>query len=237
MGVLPGIGGLIVAAGGSLIQKGYGYAYGTTAPYDLALGYGTVVSGEPPEPGDLVVWLVTAGNTAINDLTALGWAQQRKNTASWAGVATLAKVLVSGDISSPPEAITDAGRGACGMWVAYSIEGTIEALACAGLTDSYSTGAPSARSVNSSALMDNQVAITMSHAWGDDDNISLAWSGAVPDIQYQAPVSILAASTGGPLVVEVEWGVHLAVGGENITVSQGDDGANGLAAGYVAVTF
>ncbi len=217
----------------SLAQKGFGYIEGANDTANLALSYANVSSGSAPSVGDLVAWIVFAGDLGaqpINDLTGSGWAQSRTSDLGYF-ISSLAKVVVSGDISSPPTIVTAPQLGSAAMWVAYTVSGDIGTLTVNGLTRSPSAGNPDPEdiSVNSTALTTSQYAIMMSLGTGDDGVISLAWSGATPDIQFQR--TNVFSTTG-----DVEYAVHLIAGGESITVSKGDDGGlNCLAAGYVAV--
>ncbi len=218
----------------ALTQKGYGYIEGASDTANLALSYANVSSGSAPSAGDLVAWIVFAGDLSaqpINDLTGSGWAQSRTSDLGYF-TSILAKVVVSGDISSPPTIVTGPQLGSAAMWVAFTVAGDVGTLAVAGLARSPSVGNPDPEdiAVNSTALSTSQYAITMSLGTGDDGAISLAWTGATPDIQFQR--TNVFSTTG-----DVEYAVHLIAGGESITVSKGDDGGlNCLAAGYVSVS-
>jgi len=231
---LSGFGGAISLPFSGLTQKGYGYIEGAGNTSDLTLSYANVSAGSAPNSGDLVVWMVLGLDNSAQpaaDLSGSGWTQSRVYADGLAGTTMLGKVVTSGDISSPATVVSAPTAGSAGMWVAYSFNGSIS-LTVNSLQAQYSAGsAPSSDTVDSSALTSVQYAITMSLGTGTDDVISLSWSGATPDIQFQRTNVLSTATT------DIEWAVHLAQGGESVTISKGDDTNNNIiASGYFAVS-
>lgn len=221
----------------SLTQKGYGYIEGASNTANLALSYANVSAGSAPSAGDLVVWMVMGKDTSaqpIDDLTGSGWTQSRVYATGEMGSSILAKVVSAGDIASPATVVTSPTAGSAAMWVAYSVAGSVASLTANSLQIEYSgASAPSASdTVDSSALTSEQYAITLSFGGGSDGDISLSWSGATPDIQFQR-TNVYETSSG-----DIEWGVHLAAGGESVVISKSsDDGSyNSLSTGYIAVS-
>lgn len=223
----------------SLTQKGYGYKDSPGDGASFTLTYGSVLSGSAPTSGDLVVWIAysadgTAPATYANDLTGSGWAQGRSTTGTGSLVlagTVLAKVLTSGDISSPPTAFTTPPLGSAGMWVAYTVTGTVTTLAVNNYDHQDSgTSAPSNDTQDSTSLGANQFAITISAGYGTDGTIGLSWSGATPDVQFQRTNCIDSGAD------EIEYAAHLSNGGVSVTISKPDDGGlNGLQSAYVSV--
>jgi len=216
----------------TLVQKGYGYVEGTSSSADLTLSYGTVSGGSAPAAGDLVVWIVYAlDNTAqaINDLTGSGWTQDRRYVSTLLCSSVLAKVVVAGDISAPPTGVTAPTSYSSAMWVAYTVTGTISTLAVTNHQSEYgNASAPSSQAQDSSAVPDDEYAITVAFGGGNDDTIGLNWTGATPDIAFQR------SNFGG--TTDIKYGAELTLGGASITISKDDDGAlNSLASAYVSV--
>jgi len=221
------------AGGGlTLTQKGYGIS-DTGGTGNITLNYSSVSAGAAPAAGDLVVWMVAAfddGAQPINDVSGSGWTQSRAYVSTFLGASILAKVVTAGDISSPATIVTSPTDGASGTWVAYSLGASISSLSVSSLQAEFSdAGGPSSDAVNSTGIGPNAIAITTSFGTGSDDDISLSWSGATPDIQFQRSVLRLGA-------IEVEYAAKKSVGGVSVTVSKSDDGTyNSIATGYVTV--
>ena len=218
----------------TLAQKGYGYVEGASSTANLTLGYGTVSGGSAPAAGDLVVWIVYAlDNTAqaIDDLTGSGWSQDRRYVSGLLCSSVLAKVVVAGDVSSPPTGVTAPTSYSAAMWVAYTVTGTVSTLTVTNHDSEYGSGsAPASDAQDSTAVPDDEYAITVAFGGGNDGTIGLNWSGATPDVAFQ--VSNLGGST-----TDVEFAAELSLGGASITISKDDDGAlNSLASAYVAVS-
>lgn len=216
----------------SLTQKGYGYIESASTG-NLALSYGNVSSGSAPSAGDLVVWIVEATDNsaqAINDLTGSGWTQSRAYVSTLIGASILAKVVSASDIASPPTGVTSPVYGAAGMWIAYTVSGSITSLAANSLTAEYSgTSAPSNQTPNASA---SSRAIMLSLGLGSDNAMSIAWSGATADISLERT----NVMSNGSLIVDIKYLAKLGVPGDSVTISMGDDGSlNALASGYIAV--
>jgi hypothetical protein len=234
-GVMLGSG---VGATGSIAQKGYGRIYGASATANLALSYANVESGSAPAAGDLVAWFVMAFDSVespVVDLTGSGWAQGSNYVSSFLAVSMLAKVVVAGDISSPPTVISGPNNGSLGFWVAYSITGTIASLAVSAISAQYaSDNAPSNQNKDSSALNAPDVAITIGAGGGSDNSPSMSMSGATADISFTSANNVWGD---GPNA-ETQFLVNAATGGANITFSKGDDGGtNHMASGFVTVDF
>ena len=220
-------------AGGSLslTQKGYGYIE-TATTGNMTMSYANVQSGSAPSAGDLVVWMVGAVDTAaqaINDMTGSGWAQSRAYTDP-ACASVLAKVVAAGDVASPGTIVTAPTNGAAGLWIAYSVSGSIASLTAGGLSIVYSGASdPGNASLNASA---SALAVMLSYGFGTVGT-SLAWSGATPDIQLERA----NVTNVGGLVGDWEWFAKRSSPGDSITVSKGDDGSeNIIAVGYISVT-
>jgi hypothetical protein len=226
------------SAGGpvSLTQKGYGRVYGANNTASLALSYANVESGSAPSADDLVVWFIFAADTSASpvvNLTGSGWAQNTNYVSGNFAASMLAKVVVAGDISSPPTVVSGPTHGSIGFWVAYSVTGTISALSVSSLNAQWaSLSAPTNQTVNSSALNDPDVAITIGAGGGDDGSPSMAISGATADIDFTTAANVWVSAA-----AETQFLVDATVGGANITFSKGDDGGNNhMASGFVTVT-
>lgn len=226
------------AVAASITYKGHGHVYDSGETNDLSMSYANVDGGSAPAAGDLVVWLMLAGDpsgvTPILDLTGSGWAQARSYVDTFLGSTILAKVVNAGDLSSPPVVVDDPVNGSIGFWIAYSIDGTISVLSVPVLNGRYSgNSAPANQSVDSSALEPPNVAITIAGGGGDDGSPSTAISGATADITFTSANNQWIA--GG---AETRFIVNATVGGASVTVSKSDDGIyNHLASGYVSVAF
>lgn len=221
-----------------LTQKGYGHVYGASNTANLAMSYANVDGGSAPAAGDLVVWFVLSrrsspSSSPNNDLTGSGWVQGNNYVTGFTGASILAKVLVSGDLSSPPTIVTSPQFGSLGFWVAYSFTGAINALAVSMINQQFSSAsAPSNQVVNSTSIASTDTAITLGTGGGDDGSPSLAMSGATADINWTTAANIWISAIG-----ENQYLVKKSVGGANITFSKGDDNANNMmASGYVQVS-
>ncbi len=218
-----------------LTQKGYGYIEGAGDTATLALSYANVSAGSAPSAGDLVVWMVLGFDNAaqcINDLSGSGWTQSRVYADGMNCVSMIGKVITSGDIASPPTAVTSPTNGSAGMWVAYSFDGSIS-ITVNSLSTQHSAGsAPSSDALNSTALGTNEYAITMGFGTGTDGTISLTWTGFGPDIQFQRD-NVMASGT-----ADVEWAAHMFEGGQSVTLSKSSDDGNwnSIGSGYFAIT-
>lgn len=223
-----------LSSGITLTQTGYGTVQGGTSTANLTLGYGTVRGGVAPVAGNLVVWLIYARDNAaqaINDLTGSGWTQDRRYVSASYCSSMLAKVVVAGDISSPPTGVTAPTSGSCAMWVAYSVTGSVSSITV-NTHDSEFTDAtaPASDTQNSTGVGGSNYAITLAFGSGTDGTIGVNWSGATPDVTYQ--ISNLYGS-----ITDIAFSAELTLGGANITISKNDDGSgNGLASAYIKVS-
>lgn len=230
---------LTYTTAGSLTPKGYGHIYGASSTANLALSYANVDSGSAPAAGNLVVWCIFAVDSTadpIQDLTGSGWQQvDGWDTTSDIARAMLAKVVVSGDVSSPPTIISGPTGGSIGFWAAYTVTGTIASLSISALNwENSGNSAPSNQTVNSSALNSPDVAISIGAGGGDDGSPSMSISGATADINFTSAANVWGASGSR----ETQFLVNATVGGANITFSKGDDGGlNLMASAYVTVDF
>lgn len=216
-----------------LTQKGYGYAQSVGGTGNVTLGYGTVSSGSAPVAGDLVVWTVYAYDNAaqaINDLTGSGWTQDRRYIAGSLCSSVLTKVVVAGDVSSPPTGVTAPTAGSVAAWVAYTITGSVSALTVNNHDSEFSSAsAPASDIQNSTTIPGESYSITVACGGGSDDNIGLNWSGATPDFSFQR--------TNIDSGIDVKFDGVLVLGGANVTISKDDDGTlNSLFSAYVAVS-
>lgn len=232
MQVMAGYGGTPLA----LTQKGYGHVYDTSETSDLSMSYANVDGGSAPAAGDLVVWIFMAIDSVgqpILDLTGSGWVQEKSYITSIGGGTLLAKVVTAGDVSSPPLVVDDPEFGSIGFWVAYSISGSVSSVTVNSFTwDFSSAAAPANQVVDSSALNDSSIAITVAAGGGSDDSPSLAISGASADITFTSSNNQWVTSG-----AETRFMVNATAGGAAITFSKGDDGnSNHLLSGYVAVS-
>jgi hypothetical protein len=223
------------AAGGTLAQKGYGHVYGASSTANLDLSYANVDGGSAPVAGDLVVWFVLAidsSASSVADLTGSGWAQASSRVVTMDS-SMLAKVVVSGDISSPPTVISGPTDGSIGFWAAYTVGGSISSLSVSTLSRQYpNTSAPSNQTQDSSALNEPSVAITIGAGGGDDGSPSMSISGATADINFTSAANAWHSGA------ETQFLANATVGGVSITFSKGDDGSkNHMASGYVTVDF
>lgn len=223
----------------TLIQKGYGHVYDTGETADLSMSYANVDGGSAPAAGDLVVWVVMAADNVampIVDLTGSGWTQIRATDAltSILHGSILAKVVATGDLSSPPLVVDDPTAGSIALWAAYTVNGSIAALNAPTLNIARSgTGTPVNQSVDSSALASPNVAIMIGAGGGDDGSPTLSKTGASADINFASSANLWL---GG--VAETRFLINAIVGGESVTYSKSDDGGeNHMMSGYVSVTF
>ena len=226
---VPPPGGAVIPFG--LTLKGYGRVQfqGSGA---RTLNYSTVASGSAPVAGDLVVWICARlynGGGGIPDpfdnLTGSGWAQQRVTLNGDQQIGSiLGKVVVAGDISSPPTILDEtlSGTGMF-MWTAYSISGVVSSVSALGISMNYGdNGAPSSIPVNSSGIIG--YAITVAEKSGDDGSLQLG--GVTWDNQQSFDGSL----------IDFLAGSKLDGGGASYTVTGGDDGFfNSLLAGYIQV--
>jgi hypothetical protein len=237
-----------------LAYKGHGVVFKDAGPSATTMNYGTVAAGSAPSAGDLVVWIWFIGVEAYDNSPLTDWRRQSLTGSGWvqanqpgippasgensdAYVASvLAKVVEAGDISSPPtiQPGIDADNAAnYGMWVAYSVTGSIASLTIPAATRNSTGGsAPAGISVDSSDLSAPDLAISFAMAAGTDNSVQL--SGIVLDKELTQ--NNLGEYFTGP--VDLRVGVKMDVGGGSYTITKGDDGsANLLFAGYVAVEF
>jgi len=216
-----------------LTQKGYGYIEGSGDTGDMTLSYANVSSGSAPAAGDLVCWMVLGFDSGGQCISAMsGWYFQRIYSDGMNAVGMLAKVLTSDDIASPATVITAPTNGSAGFWVAYTFDGAITISNPNSLTTQHSSGsAPSNDVVDSTALGTNEYAVTMGFGTGTDGDISLAWSGFGPSIQFQR-TNVMVSGAG-----DIEWAAHMIEGGQSVTLSKGDDGNwNSIGSGYFSIT-
>lgn len=221
-------------AGGSLslTQKGYGYIE-TASTSNMAMSYANVSSGSAPSAGDLVVWMVGAvdsGGQPINDMSGSGWTQSRAYT-SPIGATVLAKVVTADDVASPGTIVTAPINGAAGMWIAYTVAGSVSSLGAGGVSIVYGdSGDPDDASLDASSLS-RAVLLSFGLTSGTP---SLAWTGATADIQFtRANVTLV----GGSIIGDWEWMAKLSAPGDSITVQKGDDGSlNTIGVGYISIT-
>lgn len=230
------LGGPADAVAGSIVQKGYGTVAGGGDTNNLAMGYGTVVSGSAPAAGDLVCWIVFAQDTVgspVVDLTGSGWVQNTNRDAGGAvDISILAKIVVAGDISSPPTVISGPDRGSVGLWVAYTVTGTPTLSANAADVNWGGAAAPSNVAVDSSALNSPDVAVTLAVATGTDGSIQHTWTGATEDLTATL-TNAWNTATG-----DASFKAGADIGGVSVTLSKGDDGsANAIGGGYIGVDF
>lgn len=222
---------------GSLTQKGYGHIYDSGETSNLSMSYANVDGGIGPAAGDLVVWFFFAGDTAaspILDLTGSGWAQGSNYVSTLLAATILAKVTVSGDISSPPQVVSSPDRGSIGFWVAYTVTGTVASVAVSSVSLQYpNASAPSNQTADSSALNSPDVGIAVAAGGGDDGSPSMSISGGAADVNFTSSANQWLFSLG-----ESQFLANATVGGASITFSKGDDGAlNHMGSGYVTVSF
>jgi hypothetical protein len=172
------------------------------------------------------------------DLTGQGWTQVDQPPVPVADSANnyvnsaLAKVVTSGDVSSPPtlQSVADFAMN-YGMWVAYSVSGAAVVTIPEATRNNGGASAPASIALDSTALTPPAAAITFVLSSGTDGSISL--SGITLD--HEVSQNDLGQYYTGTLDVRV--GVKFDLGGAAYTVSKGDDGTgNVLFAGYVAVS-
>lgn len=208
-----------------LTQKGYGYNNGSS----FTLAYANVTSGSAPSAGDFVFWEAInwqSGGTSMVDVTGSGWAQHRVSEGNGAHT-ILAKVVAAGDISSPA---TISNFDGCGMWVAYSLEGSVSNIVVSGTFDESGNSAPANRSLNLSALDAPLIASSISLGY---TTALASWSGATPDYG-NLQSNVMMSSLGE---VSQRWKNYASGVGDNITISKADTGnPNALGAGYVQVS-
>ncbi len=212
--------------------KGHGRVQVSGSSAARTLNYSTVAAGSAPSAGDLVVWaclrLYLGGGglpDPFNNLTGSGWAQQRMTENSDQQIGSvLGKVVVSGDISSPPTILNETinGQGLF-MWTAYSIVGTVTTVAVSSTDLNVGdNSAPSSISLNSTGTAG--YAVTVAIKSGDDGSQQI---GGITFDQEQ---------TFDPGSSDYRAGSKLDLGGASYTITGGDDGFfNTLLAGYVTV--
>lgn len=235
-------GDLTVTSSGGLTQKGYGPLYDAGETADLTMSYANVAWGSAPAAGDLVVWVLFAGDGSANpivDLTGAGWTQASFTLSGGGNTgAILAKVLTPSDVSSPALVVDNPQYGSIGFWVTYTVTGTISALAIPTLNFTYGgTSAPANQVVDSSTLTDPAVAIMIGAGGADDGSPTIFKTGVAPDIDFTSASNQWANNT-----FEDRFIVNAIVGGESATYSKSDDGGsagigNHMLSGYVKVTF
>lgn len=227
---------LLGDVGGALTLKGYGFVQGGSNTANLSLSYGTVVSGSAPVAGDLVVWFAWAydtGGSPVANLAGSGWSQNSNFVGTFIAAAIFAKVLVAGDISSPPVGISAPTNGSIGFWAAFSVAGAIAGVTVSSIGAQVTGVAPSNQTVDASAVVAPNVAITMGSGGGDDGSPTLSISGAAADIDYIGPSNSWGSST-----FDTRFMLSALVGGTSVTFSKSDDGNNNhLGSGFVTVTF
>jgi len=214
-----------------LTQKGYGTAQGANETANLTLNYGTVGSGSAPAAGDLVVWHVWAydeGGSPLNSLTGSGWSQSSviNPNSDPIYMRGYAKVIVSGDVSSPPTAITGPQKGGVGAWVAYTVTGKpVETLTLSAAAGAQGAGisfndAVASVGLDMSAISGPAFASTM--LTGSDGSINQGWTGATPDgSQSQSDFGF-----DGIMDFTHYWKAYQdSIAGDNITAVGGDNGA------------
>lgn len=240
----------------SLTYKGHGRVFVETGAGDTTMNYGTVLGGSAPAAGDLVCWHWLANDSydtspveddRRNDLTGLGWVQNNQpaiigavDAVEMKASTMLAKVVTSGDLSSPAVFMEDTTFANSfmnwGFWVAFSVVGTVASLTIpthvrnvGGGTNE--TNAPTSIPVDSSALNPPAAAVTFGWGTGTDDSPTLA--GVTWDVE-------LTQNNFGQYfdtTLDIRAGYKLDVGGASYTVSKSDDGqANALAAGYISIS-
>lgn len=220
--------------GVTLTYRGHGHVFGSSNTANLAAGYGNVDGGSAPVAGSLVVWIAAGfdtGSTPVVDLTGSGWSQQRSYASSW-GSTIAAKVVVSGDISSPPNIVTAPTNGSVGFWVAYNVTGTPAAITVASLSGNYSgASAPSSQVVNSSGVASNAQVVTVAFGGGNDGSPNLTLTGATATHSYTTPGNAYCST------LESIFRELCTTGGVNVTFSKTDDtDGNHMVSGYVSVT-
>jgi hypothetical protein len=229
-GIRIGLAGLVGSL--RLRQKGYGYSQ-VAAEGNLTLNYNTVLIGSAPVAGDLVVWCVRAADDGGDPMnTVSGWTQQRAYTGSTLGSSVLAKVVTSEDISSPATVASSIQYGGTGMWIAYSIDsGNVSSLSIGGYSAKYGgASAVSSTVVDSTAIPDDQYAITVAFGTGTNATIDLSAAGMVSDIQFQLTPGAPGSS------VNIEFIANTILGGVSTTLSMPDEGSgNGTLGAYVQV--
>ena len=219
-----------------LTQKGYGHVYGASLTANLAMSYANVDGGSAPAAGDLVVWIAAGADSAgdpVADLTGSGWAQ---GTGTWSAAndvnaAIFAKVVVAGDLSSPPTMISAPESGSIGFWVAYSISGSVTSLSVSSILQEYSgTSAPS-NQVQDSTGGAPKYAVTLGLGGTSSGSPTLTLTGATTDIDFATAANVWIISQS-----EDRLKVNLSAGGANVTFSKADDGSgNHMISGYVTI--
>jgi hypothetical protein len=213
-----------------LAQKGYGTTKGANETANLTLNYGTVGSGSAPTAGDLVIWHVWAFDidaSPINSLTGSGWSQSSviNPNSDPIYMRGYAKVLVAGDISSPPTAITAPTAGGVGAWVAYTVTGKpVTTLTLTGASGAVGGGFSFTDAVSSVGLDMSSVtgpAIASTMLTGSDGSINQGWTGATPDgSQSQSNFGF-----DGIMDFTHYWKAYQdSIAGDNITAVGGDNG-------------
>ncbi len=148
------------------------------------------------------------------------------------GASVLAKVVTASDISSPALIVVDPLYGGAGMWIAYRISsGSVSNLSIGGYSAKYEgTSAVSSTIVDSTAIPDDQYAITVAFGSGTNATIDLSAAGMVSGIQFQ----LTPGSPGGS--VNIEFIANTILGGVSTTISLPDEGnGNGTLGAYVQV--
>lgn len=223
-----------------LTLKGYGRnAFtngGASWSYNIA-SYGGLIAGGQPAAGDLVVMISIANFSSglPNNVAPGGWATAPSSGYADAFTSAQAKVLSAGDLSSPPtlndSTISGDGSAFAGSyWFAFSVTGTISAISFPTFNyQNSSASAPTNQSLDSSALNAPNVSISLALGGGNIASPSLSM-GVTPDVSFE----------NSPFSNAQVWDVmmRLAVGGEALTISKGDDGdGNVLTSTYLSVTF
>lgn len=235
---LLGVGTVVAApAAQDLTFQGRGTTLNASG--SITMNYSTVDSGSAPSAGDLVIYFVQANPEPATFSLPSGWTNvgEQVDAGNDEEHYMLAKVVASGDVSSPPTPF-GAATWSAGMWIAARPTNAATIAGTPGYADSgNATGAdPSGINVNASAVAAPGIMASIHMGYGADANpLGATWGAATGTSTF----SHIDDDGVNEYIMTCIYKLYPASAstGENISADQGDKGlANWQCLGSVFVT-
>jgi len=182
------------------------------------LDYDTVVSGNGPEVGDLVVWMIAAVGGTWGDPS--GWTVIDNATGTFIRRVAMWKVVDAADLATPISPIGSAS-GMTAHW--YAVRNFAGTPVAANFADNTPTnGDPAAVDLDFSAVAGPMLAFSWHSSVAGANLFTPAWIGADPDVEQSGDSNMTS------FAALIEEGAF----GPDLQVDMGDEGFDNCSGGF-----